>query len=93
MARPASLAAELDRACVDAIEAALLVHRVGDDFGVTVLTQKPGGCTVQLTDPFVAAPVGGEMQAGQRIRVTLVRAVIETGTVEFIAPGGSRGIW
>jgi len=93
MARSASLAAELDRACVDAIEAALLVDRVGDDFGVTVLTQKPGGGTVQLTDPFIVAPVVGDVRAGQRIRVTLGRADIETGTVEFIAPGGSGGIW
>lgn len=83
MARSDSLASRLDHASVDAIEAALLVNRVGGTFPATVISAKAGGGVIQLTDPVVTAVVDGDVEAGSVIRATLVSADIASGTSVF----------
>lgn len=83
MGRTDALAARLDRASIDAIEAALLRDRVGERFEAVVIASKNGGGTVQLSDPFISATVEGEVRAGARIDVVLESADIATGTIQF----------
>ena len=81
MSRSDSVASGLDRASVDAIEAALLTPRVGEVFDAVVI--RPG--LIQLTDPVVTARIDGDVAAGQPVRATLVSADITTGAVVFRA--------
>ncbi len=83
MGRSDSVASRLDRASIDAIEAALLRDRVGETFEVTVISARGDSGTVQLTDPFIAAPIEGPVRAGERITARLVEADIATGVVRF----------
>lgn len=83
MGRTDALAARLDRAAIDAIEAALLRDRVGERFEAVVIASKNGGGTVQLSDPFISATVEGEVRAGARIGIVLESADIATGTIQF----------
>ncbi len=83
MGRSDSLASRLDRASVDAIEAALLSGRVGDEFEVVVTGARNGGGNIQLTDPVVTATIVGEVTAGDTVRAVLVAADIASGTIEF----------
>ncbi len=83
MGRSDGIASRLDRASVDAIEAALLSDRVGEEFEVVVTSAKNGGGSIQLTDPVVSASIEGEVTAGETVRATLVSADIATGTVLF----------
>ncbi|GAB3598473.1 RNB domain-containing ribonuclease [Angustibacter peucedani] len=78
-------AGALERACTDAVEAAVLAHRVGETFeGVVVdLKDKGPGGSVQLLDPPVLAPVQGDVQLGARLRVRLTTADVEQRRVEF----------
>ncbi|MFM9878777.1 MAG: RNB domain-containing ribonuclease [Rhodoglobus sp.] len=83
MSRSDSLSSRLDRASIDAIEAALLRDRVGETFPVSVISAKGSGGTVQLTDPFISASIEGKVRPGDRIEATLVSADIATGLVRF----------
>lgn len=84
MARSDGVASRLEHASVDAIEAALLVGRVGEVFDAVVIASKNGdGGVIQLTDPVVTANVEGSVTAGSSIRATLVTAEIASGTVLF----------
>ena len=86
MNRSDGVASRLDRASVDAIEAALLSTRVGGQFDAVVISAKEGGGgVIQLTDPVVTANIDGAVTAGQSIRATLVTADIATGTTLFRA--------
>jgi exoribonuclease R len=88
MGKSDGVASAVDRQSLDAIEAALLVDRVGEVFDCVVISAKSGdGPTtsgvIQLTDPVVTARVDGAVVAGQSIRGTLVSADIATGVVVF----------
>lgn len=83
MSRSDSLASRLDRAAIDAIEAALLRDRVGEVFDAVVISANGSGGTVQLTDPFISAAIDGEVTPGQRIRARLLTADITTGVTRF----------
>ncbi|MDJ0334223.1 RNB domain-containing ribonuclease [Salinibacterium sp. G-O1] len=83
MGRSDGVASRLDRASVDAIEAALLSDRIGEQFDVIVTGAKNGGGSIQLTDPVVTASIEGEVTAGDSVRATLVSADIASGTVVF----------
>ena len=91
MSRSDSVASGLDRASVDAIEAALLAARVGETFDAVVISVRNGGGgsqpsgIIQLTDPVVTARVEGAVVAGESVRVTLESADIATGAVVFRA--------
>lgn len=83
MARSDGVSSRLERASVDAIEAALLLPLVGQSFDVTVVGEREGGAVVQLTDPVVTATVAGELNPGDVVTVRLESADIATGSVRF----------
>ena len=85
MARSDGVASRLERASVDAIEAALLVTRVGEVFDAVVISTNDGGGAIQLTDPVVTARIEGRVTPGETVRATLTTADIATGTVQFRA--------
>ncbi|KQX64557.1 RNB domain-containing ribonuclease [Angustibacter sp. Root456] len=97
MATSDQQAGRLERACTDAVEAAVLAHRVGDTFEAVVVdvdgradAAKVGevpdsstGGVVQLTEPPVLAPVTGDVQLGATLRVRLAAADVDQRRVEF----------
>jgi exoribonuclease R len=94
MATSDQLAGRLERACTDAVEAAVLAHRVGETFEAVVVDvdgraevgeveDTGGGGVVQLTEPPVLAPVKGDVQLGATLRVRLVTADVDQRRVEF----------
>jgi len=80
-------AGSVERACLDAVEAAVLVPRVGETWvGVVVDTdEKAQGGEVQLSDPAVIAKVDGDVSLGARIDVRLVEADLTRRSVRFVA--------
>ncbi len=84
MARSDETASRLDHGSIDAVEAAVLSGRVGEQFDATVISARAnGGGTVQLADPAVTADCTGDVVAGTRVRVVLEVADIPTRTVRF----------
>jgi exoribonuclease R len=80
------LAGRLERACTDLVEAAVLAHRVGEEFdAVAVDLNHSGGGKVQLLDPTVVAPCTGDLALGEPVRVRLDRADLDGGAVTFSA--------
>ncbi|MGL4338935.1 MAG: RNB domain-containing ribonuclease [Rhodoglobus sp.] len=79
-----AVASRLDRASVDAIEAALLSARVGEVFDAVVIAAKDGDGVIQLAEPVVTASIRGDVVAGQSVRAILITADIASGTVAFI---------
>jgi exoribonuclease R len=84
MARTSSVAAQLERASVNAIEAALLSGRVGDEFDATVVSERADAGIIQIADPMITARISGTVTAGLTVRARLVTAEISSGTVEFV---------
>jgi exoribonuclease R len=80
------LAGAVERACTDAVEAAVLAHRVGEVFDAVVvdLHEKSAGGIVQLLDPPALAPVTGDgVTLGAAVKVRLVSADVTTRSVAF----------
>ncbi|MCK0114100.1 RNB domain-containing ribonuclease [Ornithinimicrobium sp. F0845] len=78
------LAKAVERACTDATEAAVLAHRVGEQFDAVVVDDAgKKGWQVQLTDPAVNAVAEGRAELGSEVRVELVQAEIATQQVRF----------
>jgi exoribonuclease R len=74
----------VERACTDAVEAAVLERRVGEVFDAVVVDrQERGGVVVQIADPAVGAKATGEAGLGDRVRVRLVEADIMRHRVAF----------
>jgi hypothetical protein len=65
----------IDKACVDAVESAVLAPHVGEEFEGVGLDSN----TVQLSAPAVVARCTGTVTVGRRQHVTLVSADAETG--------------
>ncbi|WP_300011191.1 RNB domain-containing ribonuclease [Pseudonocardia sp.] len=82
-------AAQVDRACVDRTEAAMLAGRVGEEFEVVVLRPADAGGSgeVYLADPPVLARCAGPLAAGAVTSVRLVQADPATGRIDFAATG------
>jgi exoribonuclease R len=95
MARSSNVANRLDRLTLEAVEAAVLAPRIGEEFDAVVLSaggrsgsraasgERGDGGTVQLVDPAVEAVCDGHLEPGTDVRVRLAEADIETGTVRF----------
>lgn len=83
MAAADRVAGQVDRACLDTVEAALLAGRVGERMRVDVVEENHTGLLVQLSDPAILAHATGSAPLGSVVEATLVRADIETGTVQF----------
>ncbi len=77
------LAGQLDRACTDVVEAAVLAHRVGEDFDAVVVDLNHTGGKVQVVEPAVLAPCDGDLRLGERVRARLVTADVDEGAVRF----------
>jgi exoribonuclease R len=84
MAASDQLAGELERRCVDVVEAAVLADRVGQVFDAVAVDAgrngRPGG-RVQLLDPAVLVRTDGPVQVGHALRVRLEAADPQTGQV------------
>jgi exoribonuclease R len=76
-------ASQVDHACTDAVEAAILAHRVGETFPAYVVDVDDKGVTLQLVDLAVTAKAPGSAQAGSEVRVRLLEADIVTHTLKF----------
>jgi exoribonuclease R len=88
MAAADALAGRLDRAVLDATEAAVLQPRLGEVFDATVLTARKDGGLIQLEDPAVSADCTGALTPGERIRARLDRADLPSATVSFSRVAG-----
>ena len=85
MAASDQRAGAVDRACTDAVEAAVLSGRVGEQFDAVVVdVRDKGRSRVQLLDPPVLAPVTGDVELGAALRVRLVRADVLAREVELV---------
>ncbi len=83
MAASDRLARRLDRACTDAVEAAVLEPLVGQVFDAVVVDVKDGGGVVQVLEPAVLGPVVGRVELGGTLRVRLATADVEGHQVAF----------
>lgn len=79
----------VERACIDAVEAAELTGRVGERFAAMVVQVDPKA-QVQVIDPPVLAACDGPLELGTRTEVVLTQADIRTGRVRFAAPGAQQ---
>ena len=70
------VASAVGRACDDAVEAAVLAHRVGETFEAIVVSQRDKGIQVQLSDVAVLASCKGSAPAGSVVKVRLTDADI-----------------
>jgi exoribonuclease R len=77
------IASRLDNGAIDAVEAALLSTRVGEEFEAKVISAKKDHGVVQLVEPAVTANVEGVVEPGATVRVVLVTADIASGTIAF----------
>jgi exoribonuclease R len=85
MAASDRVAGEVERRCINTVEAAVLAGRVGETFAAVVLDadrDRDGG-QVQLLDPMVLARCAGPLQAGRTVEVRLLAADVDAGTVSF----------
>jgi exoribonuclease R len=83
MAHGGNLSGQVANRSLDAVEAAVLAHRIGETFDATVVAQTKDGCTVQLTEPAVTAACAGHPATGAAVRVRLVTADVPSATVRF----------
>lgn len=67
------LSGAVERACTDAVEAAVLAPLVGHEWPATVVEARgERGCTVQIVDPAVLAECAEQVESGRRVRVRLI---------------------
>jgi exoribonuclease R len=85
MAASDRVAGEVERRCINTVEAAVLAGRVGQTFRAVVLdADRDGdGGQVQLLEPMVLARCAGPLKAGREVEVRLLAADVAAGTVTF----------
>lgn len=77
-------ASAVERACTDAVEAAVLVGRVGEDFPATVVDHTSKGLPiVQLADPAVLGVARGTAPAGSDVTVRVEGVDVAAGRVDL----------
>ena len=74
----------VERACADAVEAAVLSSRVGQNFAAAVVDESDKGVDVQLVDVPVEARARGKAELGAEVTVRLEAASVETGELSFV---------
>ncbi len=77
MSRSDRVSGNVDRACINAVEAAVLSGSIGEEFQGVGLDDN----TVQLAEPAVVARCGGLVEIGREQRVRLLSARFEEGPV------------
>ncbi len=84
MSRSSQRASQLMAGALDRVEAAVLHGREGEEFSATVLAMRGDGARVQLQRPPVDAKVASlEADPGAVVRLRLVRADVDGGTIDF----------
>jgi exoribonuclease R len=83
MAESDRRAGKVTRACTDAVEAAELQPHVGKDLDAVVVDEHERGVVVQLTQLAVVGSASGRAEPGERVRIRVLAAEIETGTVKL----------
>ncbi|WP_443217809.1 RNB domain-containing ribonuclease [Saccharothrix sp. CCNWYY140] len=79
-----TLASKVDRACLDQVEAWVLVDRVGQEFEAVVLRAENSGADVFVAHPPVMGRCTGEdLPEGERIKVRLTEADPDRRKVAF----------
>jgi exoribonuclease R len=82
-------AGAVERACTDAVEAAVLVSQVGADFAAVVVDRTSRQVPiVQLSDPAVLAPAEGHGEPGDSVTVTVRGADVAAGRVDLVIRAG-----
>ena len=84
MSRSSQRASQLTAGALDRVEAAVMHGQEGEEFSATVLAMRGDGARVQLQRPPVDAKVAGlEAEPGAVVRLRLLRADVDSGTIEF----------
>src|SRR5690606_7070840 len=84
MAQTGQRTRAVDRACIDAVEAAVLADRVGQTFRAVVVDGLPrGDVVVQLEDPPVSEVARGSAELGSEVRVRVEEADILARRVQL----------
>jgi exoribonuclease R len=84
MAGSDTLAARVEKACLDQTEAWVLADRIGQEFDAIVLRSEGGSADVFLPDPPVIAKcAGGNLPEGETVRVRLTQADADARKVVF----------
>jgi len=75
----------VDRACTDAVEAAVMAPHLGETFTAAVVdhNDKNRTVTVQLTDPAIVAQAKGTAELGSQVRVRVSDADVSKGTLDL----------
>ena len=85
-------ASAVERACTDAVEAAVLACRVGADFPAVVVDRTSRQVPiVQLSDPAVLAPAQGHGDPGDSVTVTVRGADVAAGQVDLVIRDSRSG--
>ncbi len=77
------LASQVNHACDDAVEAAVLRPRVGETFEAVVVVRHDERLQLQLTEVAVLAETKGDRAAGDTVRVRLAGADVDQHKVTF----------
>lgn len=86
------LTGAVERACTDAVEAAVLAPLVGREWAATVVESRGDkGCTVQIADPAVLAECPQAAAPGARVRVRLTGTDVAKQKATFELVGGADG--
>ena len=83
MARCEARAGRLERELIDATEAAVLQHRLGEHFRAVVLASDERGAQIQIDEPPVIARLDSDARAGAHLDVVLAAADPVTRTITF----------
>jgi exoribonuclease R len=88
MAASDKVAAGVERACADAVEAAALADRVGQQFRAMVVDERDKDrVQIQIDEPAVLASAPGAAELGTWVTVRPVEATIATGVTRFEVVG------
>ncbi|TDV37555.1 RNB domain-containing ribonuclease [Actinophytocola oryzae] len=91
MAGSDTLAARVDKACLDQTEAWVLAGRIGQEFDAIVLRSEGGSSDVFVTHPPVIAKCAdGNLPEGETVRVRLTQADADARKVVFERVDGSE---
>jgi exoribonuclease R len=79
-----SLAAKVERACIDQVEAWVLAEHVGGEFDAVVLRSEETRAEILVEDPPVMAKCSGaRLPEGERLSVRLTAVDVEKRKVAF----------
>jgi exoribonuclease R len=89
MAASDRIAGELERRCVDVVEAAMLADRVGHIFDAVAVDVGKDGTSgkVQVLDPAVLVRAQGRLTVGTALKVRLEAVDVEAGSVRVVPVG------